>query len=49
MDKAPSVRVIIMCSDDKYSYVYSYKGTDRAITSDEFTLHQILTLTDFVR
>jgi len=42
INKAPSVRVIVICSDHRLLWRDSYKGVDRTLTSDESILHKII-------
>jgi len=42
INQAPSVRVIVICSDHRLLWRDSYKGVDRALTPDESILHKII-------
>jgi len=42
INKAPSVRVIVICSDHRLLWRDSYKDADRALTPDESILHKIM-------
>jgi len=42
INKAPSVRVIVICSDHRLLWQDSYKGVDRALTPDDSILHKII-------
>jgi len=42
INMAPSVRVIVICSDPRLLWRDFYKGVDRALTPDESILHNII-------
>jgi len=42
INKALSVRVIVICSDHKFLWRHSYKGVDRTSTSPGSILHKII-------
>jgi len=42
INKAHSVRVIVICSDQRLLWRDSYKDVDNGLTSDESKLHKII-------
>jgi len=44
INKAPSVRVIVICSDHRLLWRKSYKGVDHALTSDKSILQKIIVI-----
>jgi len=44
INQAPSVRVIVICSEHKFLWLDSYKDVDPALTSDESICTRLLLL-----